>query len=511
MGFVADEFGGNNSVNIVLMNESEIKRKLGVYITKITKEFNNNKRSRGRTRMISTRSLDYYYNDYEFEPLNDDVKFYVYMNRGLNKMSGDLWANAIEDFTKALNLKPKDIITNRYMAQCLNKLARHQEALNYIKVYAEADNTAESKDALAAAYIHLNDFDNAQKLYEELEEQYPESNIAMYGKAQLAYKMNKGYRSLLDKIYKKDEVWLRDKLKTDWEYRLPGNLGNDEMMWNAATAARYLGFERPFDLTRRAFNEEVPSYFDSEKGTIRFVKEELDRWVDILNRYKVLPDAYRVFEDRLNKEEIKKADLQKKVAKKNMLTDQENLIANRNELSDLSAQPDDIIIADLPVSERVSAPYKGMIPDDDDNYEEDNELDEKMERLMQIRKNFGIDRSKIFRKPVTSEEKPEPTPALDPPVVRKRGRPRKNEITGDRAENASETKPKRGRKKRTTAMGTGIAYGEPETSLNAGLAGLPNQPKKRGRKKKINQDTPLVVNAAPEIKKHRGRPRKTAF
>ena len=76
-------------------------------------------------------------------------------------------------------------------------------------------------------------------------------------------------------------------------------------MWNAATASRYLGYERPFDLTKRAFNDELPCYFDSERGTIRFVKAELDKWVEIQNRYCLDGPKYEVYEDRLSKDELK--------------------------------------------------------------------------------------------------------------------------------------------------------------------------------------------------------------
>ena len=73
-----------------------------------------------------------------------------------------------------------------------------------------------------------------------------------------------------------------------------------------------MGFDRPFDLTRRAFNEEIPSYFNSEKGTIRFVKEELDLWVEIMNRYKIDNEGYSTHADRLLPAEKKKATVKNK-------------------------------------------------------------------------------------------------------------------------------------------------------------------------------------------------------
>lgn len=301
----------SNETTIVLMNEPEVKRKLGVFLSKINKEFNQNKRGRGRNRMISTRSLDFYYNDFEFEPLDDNIKFYVHLNRGVNKINGDLWSNAIDDFKLALEIKPDDTAANKMMAKALNKLGKVNTAIDHLKIYSESENTAESLSSLAAAYIQLKDYKEAEMLFRKIAKQFPDSNLAQFGRAQLSYKQGKAYKTWLDKIWKRDPNWLKEKLKTDWEYKLPQYSESEKAMWNAATAARYLGFDRPFDLTKKAFNDEIPSYFDSEKGTIRFIKAELDAWVELMNRYQVDGQKYLTYEDRLSDEEKRKSSLKK--------------------------------------------------------------------------------------------------------------------------------------------------------------------------------------------------------
>jgi len=306
------EGGNGQPLNIMLVNEPEVKRKLSVFLSKILREFNQNKRSRGRFKMINTRSLDFYYNDFEFEPLTDDIKFYVYLNRGVNKLTGDLWSNAVDDFKQALLYKEGDILANKYLAQALRKLGRHEESLEYLKAYAEADNSAESLEALASSYVHLGDFKLAKEVYKKIEANFPDSLLALFGKAQLSYKEGKGYKQLLDKIYKIDPDWLQEKIKSEWDYKLPAYKDREEHMWNAAVASRYLGFEKPFDLTRKAFNEELPSYFNSEKGTIRFVKDELEAWVDMMNRYKMDTVDYHTYEDRLTAAEIAVTKIKKK-------------------------------------------------------------------------------------------------------------------------------------------------------------------------------------------------------
>jgi tetratricopeptide (TPR) repeat protein len=304
----------NNSLgnNILLVNESEVKRKLGVFLAKVNKEFTQNKRSRGRTRMISTRSLDFYYNDFEFEPLSDHMKFYVHLNRGINKMNGDLWSNAVDDFTLAIELEPENIEANKYMSEALSKLNRFDEAIKHLKIYAETENSPESLSNLSNLYIKLNDFKNAEKVFKQMSKKFPDSDLVLFGLAQLNYKQGKPYKKLLTQLANKSMDWLIEKLKNDWEYKLPQYGEGEDGMWNAATAARYLGFERPYDLTRRAFNDEIPSYFDSEKGTIRFVKAELDAWVELTNEFQLDIETYETFEEKLTDEEKKVGQLKKR-------------------------------------------------------------------------------------------------------------------------------------------------------------------------------------------------------
>ncbi|MBN2709120.1 MAG: hypothetical protein JXR46_08745 [Calditrichaceae bacterium] len=298
-----------NGNNIILVNESEVKRKLGVYLTRIIKEYNQNKRNRGRARMISTRSLDFYYNDFEFEPLEDDVKFFVHLNRGVNKINGDLWSNAIDDFKLALAVRPHDVRANKNMALALKKIGSYEEAVPYLKICIKTDETSESLETLASAYIHLKEFKKAETIFKKIAKQFPDSKLAALGRAQIAYKLDKPYLPVLDEIYAVEPEWLREKLAKEWDYTLPDYCDTEECKWNAAIAARYLGFERPIDLTKKAFNGEVPCYFDPEKGTIRFVMQELEHWVKISNRYELYPESYKIYPEKITKEEVAKAQL----------------------------------------------------------------------------------------------------------------------------------------------------------------------------------------------------------
>ncbi len=315
-----------NSSNIILVNESEVKRKLSIFFSKILKEFNINKRSHGRQRIITTRSLDFYYNDFEYEPLTDEIKFYVHLNRGINKMSGDLYPNAVEDFKNALNFKPEDPVANKNLAKAYMKLGKFEKAIKHLEIYAQTEKNDVALHQLALAYMQIGELDKAEAIYDQIEKEHPESFYAIFGKAQIAYKKGKGFRQKLDRLYKLNPEWLAEHLRNEWSYRLPGYEEDEECKWNAATAARYLGFDRPFDLTRKAFNNEIPSYFDSEKGTIRFVKQELDTWVDLVNRYKLEPTNYETHEERLTEAEKQKAARKKRrrVKKKESADSEEN-------------------------------------------------------------------------------------------------------------------------------------------------------------------------------------------
>jgi len=295
----------DGEITIKLVNETEAQRKLNLFLSKILKEFNTNKRSRGRVRMISSRSMDFYYNDFEYEPLSDQAKFYVHLNRGVNKMNGDLWSAAIEDLKIALSIDDKDPLINKYLAEALLKNQKAEDALPYFEKYANKEDTLKSYNDLAHAYIKIEKFKQAETVVKKMKAKAPDDLIVKMLEAQIAYLQSKPYTDQLDKIKELDEEWLREYLKKSWDFNLPGYSHNDSKMWNAATASRYLGYDRPFDLTKRAFNDEIPCYFDSEKGTIRFVKSELDHWVELQNRYKVDGATYRVYEDRLSKDELK--------------------------------------------------------------------------------------------------------------------------------------------------------------------------------------------------------------
>ncbi len=300
-----------NTINIQLVNDPEVKRKLTLYLTKILKEFNYNKRSRGKSRMISTRSLDFFYNDYEYEALEDHIKFYVHLNRGINKMNGDLWSNAVDDFTLALQFKPRDVTANKQIAMALQKLGEYEKAIDHLIVCAEEDRSPDSLKELASAYVHIDEFSKAENIFKQIEKEFEEPKVVTFGRAQLRFRKGKGFKQLLDRIYRDDPTWLQEKIKNEWDFKLPSHAQYEECMWNAATAARYLGFDRPFDLTKRAFNDELPSYFDSERGTIRFVKAELDAWVELMNRYKIDGEEYQIYENRLSKEELERTKLPK--------------------------------------------------------------------------------------------------------------------------------------------------------------------------------------------------------
>jgi len=302
---MARENGGVTETSIRLVNETEAQRKLNVFVNKILKEFNTNKRSRGRIRMISNRSMDFYYNDFEYEPLDNQAKFYVHLNRGVNKMNGDLWAAAIDDLQIALGFDPDNPLANKYMAEALVKSHRTDEALPYFEKYAEKEESLKGLNELAHAYIKMEKFKDAENVFMRMHKMDPEDLLVKIGKAQLSYLQGKSYLTQLDKIKAIDENWLKDYLKKTWTYNLPGYGKDESKMWNAATASRYLGYDRPFDLTKRAFNDEVPCYFDSDRGTIRFVKEELDKWVEIQNRYQVNGIHYQLHEDRLSENELK--------------------------------------------------------------------------------------------------------------------------------------------------------------------------------------------------------------
>ena len=292
------------NASIRIMAESAVKGKLQGFFAKMVKEYNLNKRSNGRTRMISNRSMDFFYNDFEYESLDDASKFYVHLNRGVNKINGDLWKTAIEELQRALELNPEDAAANKYMAYAYTKTEKMNEAITYYEKFAEKDRSIASLNDLAKAYTLAQKYEKAKKTYKEMKKADPKNFLAIVGEAQVSYMQGKPYLTILDKIYKIDEDWLRNYIKDMWEFKIPLFANDEENKWNAATASRFLGYERPFDLTKKAFNGEIPCYFNSDKGTIRFVRAELENWVELYNKFNINGKHYEIHKDRLTDKEL---------------------------------------------------------------------------------------------------------------------------------------------------------------------------------------------------------------
>ena len=213
------------------------------------------------------------------------------------------------------------------MAEALLKNQKVEEALPYFEKYADNEKSLKGFNDLAHAYIKIEKFKEAENVVKRMKKQNPDDLLVKMLEAQVAYLQTKPYTDQLDKIKDIDDNWLREYLKKSWDFNLPGYRDHESKMWNAATASRYLGYDRPFDLTKRAFNDELPCYFDSEKGTIRFVKTELDQWVEIQNRYKVDGNSYRVYEDRLSKDELKIGKTNRKKKKSNKVPNGKGAVA----------------------------------------------------------------------------------------------------------------------------------------------------------------------------------------
>jgi tetratricopeptide (TPR) repeat protein len=298
---IEDEYA-NSSIKI--MSDSSVKGKMQGFFMKMVKEYNNNKKSSGRSRMISNRSMDFFYNDFEYESLDDASKFYVHLNRGVNKINGDLWQTAMEELKRSLEFNPENAVANKYMAFALMKMGKMDESIPHYEKYAKLDNSLVSLNDLAKAYTLAKKYDKAKQTFKEMTKSNPDDLLAKIGEAQIAYMQGKPYFKMLDKIYEKNNEWLRNYLKDMWEYKIPEFVDDEENKWNAATASRYLGFERPFDLTKKAFNNELPCYFDQEKGTIRFVREELENWVELSNRYSIDGSHHDIYKDRVTEKEL---------------------------------------------------------------------------------------------------------------------------------------------------------------------------------------------------------------
>jgi len=127
------------------------------------------------------------------------------------------------------------------------------------------------------------------------------------GMAQIKYARNESsYLELLDRLYSSEPQWVRKWLGEEFNFRI---YISPKTLLSPIQAANYLGYSKVFELTQKAFRNEVPSHFNPNKARMSFFKEELDNWALVLNRFQGLEEEIALYPDSLDMSQIRKVEV----------------------------------------------------------------------------------------------------------------------------------------------------------------------------------------------------------
>ncbi|UCF65088.1 MAG: tetratricopeptide repeat protein [bacterium] len=295
------EARGKNVDEVVISNEGLLRPKLNVYFKKILSELNNNKRRKGQSRQILSNYFDVYVENQDLSFLDPTIQFYVLLNWARRYYEKEDFSRAIDPLKKLLKIKKDYGIVYKWLARSLKKMRKYDEAMRYYEMYAKVEKTVEARLELAKSYRKGKLYDKSAKIYSEILKKNPAEKDAKIGLAQIKYaRMESDYLPLLDELNQEDPEWLRKWLLDEFNFRI---YATSKTALTPIQAAKFLGFEKAFDITQKAFKNELPSHFNPSKARMHFFKEELENWAEIMNRFNLIDEKIVLQKDHLKVED----------------------------------------------------------------------------------------------------------------------------------------------------------------------------------------------------------------
>ncbi|MCB0264982.1 MAG: tetratricopeptide repeat protein [Calditrichaeota bacterium] len=292
---------GTDEFSINFENETFLRQKVYNYFKRITSELNSTKRKKGQPRMIFTTHMDIYNETQDITFLQQRLQFYVVLNWSRKYYEREEFKKAVEPLRKLIKINPGYGPGYQMLARSLKKIRKYDEAMRYYERYAEVENTTEAWLDLAKSYRKGKVFDKSEAIYNRILADDPKNPEARIGIAQIRYAtQDQEYIKLLDEIFKDSPDWTRSWLKEEFNFRI---YTNDKMGLSPNQAAKFMGYDKIFDLTQRAFRNEIPSHFNPSRARLSFFKEELENWAQMMNRFNCLPGEVKLYPDRIHAED----------------------------------------------------------------------------------------------------------------------------------------------------------------------------------------------------------------
>ena len=288
-------------VEIDFANESLVRQKLYSYLRKVFADNNNTKMKKGKGKRNIPSYVDLYFESQDLSFLPTNVQFYIVMNWAKKYYDREDFLKAIEPLRKLIKIKPDFGLAYKWLARCLKKNRKYDEAMRSYEKYAKVDKSLDAYLDLAKSYRKGKLFEKSEKIYHKILRDYPDEKEAKIGLAQIKYAHNNlEYFRILEQLSELDSEWLKKWLLEEFNFRI--YISNKTLL-TPNQASNYLGYEKAFQLTQMAFRNEVPSHFNPAKARISFFKEELDNWAKVMNRFQLLPEEVKLFPDAISTKE----------------------------------------------------------------------------------------------------------------------------------------------------------------------------------------------------------------
>ena len=292
----------DEDIDIEFDNETFLRQKIYNYFKRITSELNNPRRKKGQSKMIFTTHMDVYNENQDITFLPAKIQFFVVVNWARKYYEKEDYKKAVEPLRKLIKVDPNYGLGFKLLARSLKKIRKYDEAMRMYEKYAEVDNSLDAWLDLAKSYRKGKIFDKSEEIYHKILKDYEGNKEARIGLAQIKYATkDKGYLKILDELHKDDQEWLNEWLVEEFNFRI---YLSEKTLLSPEQAANFLGFNQIFELTQRAFKNDVPSHFNPSKARLSFYKEELENWAMVMNRYKCLAEEVVLFPDRIDLTEV---------------------------------------------------------------------------------------------------------------------------------------------------------------------------------------------------------------
>lgn len=287
-------------IEIEIANESLVRQQFHNYLNRLISEKNSGKKKKGKTAKTMPSYLDIYHELQDISFLPKNVQFFLVLNWAKKYYDREDYHKAIDPLRKLIKLKPEYGLGYKMLARSLKKNRKYDEAMRYYEKYAKVDKSLDAKLDLAKSYRKGKLFDKSEKIYQDILQDFPEDKEARIGITQIKYAQNNpDYMTILEQLHAEDAAWVKKWLIEEFNFRI---YISSKTSMKPNQAARYLGYEKPYQLTQMAFRNEVPSHFNPTKARISFYKEELENWAKVCNRFHLLPEEVKLYPDAIANE-----------------------------------------------------------------------------------------------------------------------------------------------------------------------------------------------------------------